>query len=89
MAGTKEYEPVHSYQEDLETDPTARDPFVDEDTDDPVEGFGVSDEEYGNELDKLALDEDSLEDEDTYEDDEDLREQTEDLDEDLGDDTKY
>ena len=85
MPNTREYEPQHSYQEDLETDPDARDPFVDEATDDPTEGFGVPPDEYGDELDKLAIDEDTLASEQNYED---AREQIEDSDEDRTDASK-
>ena len=72
---------LHNYQDDLDTDPNVSDPVIDEETDDPVETFGVPEDEYKDELDKLDIDDDL--------DSEDSRENIEDLDEDLGDENKY
>lgn len=45
------YEPKNGYQDDLDTNST--DPLVDEETDDPTEGFGVPPEKFKEELDRL------------------------------------
>ena len=67
----KDYEPIRSYQDDLDIDHT--DPIRDELEDDPVKGFGVPPDELRAELDKIDLDEPNTED---------ARERIEDLDED-------
>ena len=36
MANNMDYEPKYSYQDDLDGDPDARDPFIDEIEDDPT-----------------------------------------------------
>ena len=46
-----------TYEDDLDNDNDAVDPFSDEATDDPTEELGVSPEKYKNEMDKIALDE--------------------------------
>lgn len=66
---------LHNYQDDLDIDPEATDPIINEETDDPAETFGVPEDEYRDELNKL--------------DDEDDYEALEDLDEDQDDEQKY
>jgi hypothetical protein len=46
-----------TYEDDLDNDNDAVDPFSNEATDDPTEELGVSPEEYKDEMDKIALDE--------------------------------
>jgi hypothetical protein len=73
---------LHNYQDDLDTDPGAVDPLIgDEEPEEPADLFGIPEDEYKDELDKLDID-DGI-------DDEDERENIEDVDEDLGDTTKY
>ena len=71
MPNTNDYEPIRSYQDDLDVDGT--DQLESEREDDPVKGFVVPPEELKEELDKI-----DLEDPDS----EDARERIEDLDED-------
>ncbi len=73
---------LHNYQDDLDTDPDAVDPVIGEVTDDPVEAFGIPEDEYQDELDKLVIDDD-------LDGNDDEREYIEDLDEDLDDEGKY
>ena len=63
-----------TYQDDLDNDNDAVDPFSNEATDDPTEEFGIPPEEYKEEMDKIAF-------EDGGQDDEDMRETIEDRDE--------
>jgi hypothetical protein len=67
----------HPYQDDLDTDDTAIDPIIDEETDDPVETLQIPADEFKKEMDNLALDEHGH-------DSEDMREMIEDRDEDMG-----
>ena len=46
-------EATRTYQHDFDTQSTDTDPVIDEETDDPAEGFQVPLEEYKVELDKL------------------------------------
>lgn len=85
MANNMDYEPKYSYQDDLDGDPDARDPFIDEIEDDPTITFGIPPEDYRDELDDLAIDEESPENEHSFED---ARSWLEDLDEDGGDESK-
>lgn len=56
--GTGGYQP-QSYQDDLDADDDAVDPFMNEEGDDPTETFGVPADEFGAELNKE--DDDDLE----------------------------
>lgn len=49
--GTGGYQP-QSYQDDLDADDDAVDPFMDEAGDDPTETFGIPADEFADELDK-------------------------------------
>ena len=60
------------YQDGLDTDETIIDELTLAETDDPVETFGVPEDEFADELDGLAIDE---------KDDDDIREFVEDADE--------
>lgn len=74
-AGGWDNEPTsETYEDDLDNDNDAVDPFMDEATDDPTEELGVPPEEYKEEMDKIALD-------DLEHDHEDSRETIEDRDE--------
>ena len=66
---------VGTYQDAIDSDDDATDPIIDEETDDPTEGFGVPPEEFKEELDKYDIDE-------TGEGDENMREEIEDQDDD-------
>jgi hypothetical protein len=66
-----DFEP-RGYQDELDTDETIVDQATLDETDDPVETFGVPEEEFKDELDGLAVDENS---------DDDIRESIEDADE--------
>lgn len=66
---------IHSYQDDLDTDDSKRDPIMDEETDDPTELLQIPPEDFRDELDKRAIDE---------VDNEDTRETIEDDDENMG-----
>lgn len=63
-----------TYEDDLNNDNDAVDPFMDEATDDPTEELGIPPEVYKEEMDKIALD-------DLEHDHEDTREALEDRDE--------
>lgn len=64
-----------TYEHDLNDDDNRPDPIIDEETDDPTEGFGIPPDEFKDELDKQATDEGNV-------DQEDMRETIEDQDED-------
>lgn len=64
-----------TYQDDLDNDNDAVDPFSNEATDDPTEELGIPPEEYKEEMDKIALDDRG------QDNDEDTRETIEDRDE--------
>jgi len=64
---------AQNYQDDLDTDETMVDNATIDETDDPVETFGVPQDEYKDQLDGLAIDENE---------DDDIRESIEDADED-------
>lgn len=66
---------LHTYQDDLDTADDKTDPIMDEETDDPVETFGIPASEFRDELNKRAIDEND-------DDNDDQREEIEDLDED-------
>lgn len=72
---------LHNYQDDLDNNPSDTDPIINEESDTPADMFGIPEDEYKDELDKLEID-DGL-------DDDDARENIEDLDEDLNDENKY
>lgn len=80
-----EYEPSSGYQDDLTIDDGSRDPAIDELTDDPTEGFGVPDDEYAAELEKLAVD---IDDSDADAEHEDFREHLEGMNKDGDDESK-
>jgi len=48
---------LHGYQDDFDNKFTDIDPFMDETGDDPLKEFRVPQEEFKEELDKLAFDE--------------------------------
>lgn len=75
MAQFDDYE-TRNYQDDLSIDDDQADLIMDEETDDPVEGFDVPVEEFKLELDKIDLEAGY------FEGSEDARERIEDLDED-------
>ena len=56
-----------TYEDDLNNDNDAVDPFMDEATDDPTEDLGIPPEEYREEMDKIALDDLEYDHEDTRE----------------------
>jgi hypothetical protein len=66
---------IHTYQDDFDTADDKTDPIMDEETDDPLEMFGVPAAEFKSELDKRELN-------DADTDNDDQREEIEDLDED-------
>lgn len=73
---TKDDYDVREYQDDLDTDPSMSDSATHDETDDPVEGFGVPAEEFKRELDRI----DGETTEGEYpEDTEDMREEIQDL----------
>ncbi len=65
------------YQDDLDTEDSITDPVIDEETDNPFEILQVPVEEFGAELDNIALD-------DLGQGNDDMRETIEDRDEDMG-----
>lgn len=65
---------MHNYQDDLDTNPDAIDTVTDSQTDHPAEIFGIPEDEYKDELNKIAIDSPNA--------DEDEREYIEDSDED-------
>ena len=67
---------LQNYQDDLDTSGDINDPIIDEETDDPTEGFGVDPEEFKEELDKYDFD-------DVGHGDDDRREDIEDRDEEM------
>ena len=74
------YEPQNSYQDDIDSADDQVDPIIDEETDDPTEGFGVPAASFKDELDRMeGHSPDAPNDE--YDSD-DMREHIEDLDED-------
>ena len=76
---TDNYVPENTYQDDLDTAASKTDPVIDEETDDPTEGFGVPPEKFKGELDRLEGD--APANENPEYDQEDMREHIEDLDE--------
>lgn len=73
-----ETEGADLYEDDLDYDDQAVDPFMNEATDDPTEELQIPPEEYKEEMDKLALSDREIDDDD------DMRETIEDRDEDDG-----
>lgn len=76
---SKDYVPKNTYQDDFDTGASQTDPVIDEETDDPTEGFGVPPEKFRGELDRL--DGDAPANENAEYDQDDMREYVEDLDE--------
>lgn len=68
---------LHNYQDGLDTSEEVRDRIIDEETDDPTEGFGVDPAEFKDELDKYDIVE-------GHNGDDDMREDLEDRDEEMG-----
>lgn len=79
MNDDQDYKPQNTYQDDLDAGDDQVDPVIDEETDDPTEGFGVPPEKFKGELDRL--DGDAPANENPEYDQEDMREHIEDLDE--------
>ncbi len=75
----QDFTPKHGYQDDFDTGADQTDPIIDEETDDPTEGFGVPPEKFKEELDRLEGDAPAANNNDY--DQEDMREHVEDLDE--------
>jgi hypothetical protein len=67
---------LQNYQDDLDTSGNINDPIMDEESDDPTEGFGVDPKEFKEELDKYDFD-------DVGHGDDDRREDIEDRDEEM------
>lgn len=75
----QDFTPTHGYQDDLDTGANQVDPIINEETDDPTEGFGVPPEKFKEELDHLDGDAPAAKNNEY--DQEDMREYVEDLDE--------
>lgn len=58
MNDYQHYETKHSYQDDINDDPNATDPLMEEREENPLRATGLPPEDYRSELDDVDLDED-------------------------------